>query len=213
MRESLADNLNLTGTARYNLTIRHKLELTRMGRRANVPAAWESVVPFFNHSELAHVNQLAQKAGCCQLPFQKVEKLVEDTGERFFSEYLRWMRAVKPKHDIRDMCCCVRCSPGSKPPVVVNQLVPAATPVISPSMKPAPSFVTPPPTVAPTAALFVPPTPFFFHPYAMMAQQQQQQVYGFCCLRYREYCFRQDKRGRPPHDNRCRFKKRGASLE
>jgi hypothetical protein len=68
MRNSLADNLNLTGTCRYNLTIRHKLRLTSnnalgvdFNTRKNMPAAWEGVVPYFNHSELAWVNKQASK--------------------------------------------------------------------------------------------------------------------------------------------------------
>ena len=58
MRTSLADALNLTGTARHNLRIRHKLRLAQqdMVTRSKIPAGWEDVVPFYNHTELAHMN-------------------------------------------------------------------------------------------------------------------------------------------------------------
>jgi len=58
MRESLADNLNLTGTARYNLLIGHKLGLSKLtdeNTRRLTPARWETVLPYFNHSELNFV--------------------------------------------------------------------------------------------------------------------------------------------------------------
>jgi len=63
MRESLADNLNLTGTARYNLRIRFKLQLSKAGAvRRNIPAGWETVLEYFNRTELQHINQLASVA-------------------------------------------------------------------------------------------------------------------------------------------------------
>jgi len=66
MRDTLADNLNLAGTARHNLSIRHKRSLVspnEKGRggggvlsdpesRKKIPAGWDRVVPQFNHSEL-----------------------------------------------------------------------------------------------------------------------------------------------------------------
>jgi hypothetical protein len=85
MRDSLANNLNLTGTARYNLSIRQKLRLSRMGlddktllERSKTPAGWETVVSYFNHTELNYVNELALSAGVGKdnLPFQNVECLV-----------------------------------------------------------------------------------------------------------------------------------------
>jgi len=54
MRTSLAGNLNLTGTARYNLAIRHKLRLSRTlttqntKLRSKIPVAFETIVCFPN---------------------------------------------------------------------------------------------------------------------------------------------------------------------
>ena len=58
MRERLADNLNLAGTARFNIAIRHKRLLMAPKNppnekqlpvldRKKMPATWEKVVPYF----------------------------------------------------------------------------------------------------------------------------------------------------------------------
>ena len=123
MRDSLADNLNLTGTARHNITIRYKLRLAEREeqRRSKIPAAWEGIVPFYNHSKLDFVNLLATKLGLStqQLPFSDVEKLpLEDTGERFFSEYLAWLSVTEPPVNPKtDMCLCTRCANPASVPV------------------------------------------------------------------------------------------------
>jgi len=100
MRASLADNLNLAGTARYNMTIRHKRSMmvskgsqpqnpmSNPEYQKKIPAGFESVVPYFNHSELWHVNEIAATAGC-DIPFPHAEVLPEDNGERFFSDTCR----------------------------------------------------------------------------------------------------------------------------
>jgi len=114
MRTTLADNLNLTGTARHNIAIRHRLRLTTLtqGSRKKIPAAYEGLVSFFNHSELAYINSLATKTGTSpqNLPFQHVEKLAPDNGERFFSEYITWMNETKPQYDLQSRCICKVCS-------------------------------------------------------------------------------------------------------
>jgi len=69
MRESLADSLNSTVTARRNLQIRHKLKTCRLtdeNTRALTPAGWETVPDCFNHSELDHVNKIVRSAGIKQ---------------------------------------------------------------------------------------------------------------------------------------------------
>jgi len=111
MRTSLADNLNLTGTARYNLGIRHKLRLSEANpdQRSKIPAAFEGVVAFFNHTELRYINQLALDVGVSDAPFKNLEPLPADNGERFFSEYLSWMRKTKPTYDENDQCRCEQC--------------------------------------------------------------------------------------------------------
>jgi hypothetical protein len=117
MKDSLADNLNLTGTARYNLMIRHKYRLASLKGVADgeieqrkTPAGWESFIAYYNHAELAWVNQLATSAGASKKPFANVETLEPDTGERFFSEYLSWMKQTKPKYDAQDRCLCAECA-------------------------------------------------------------------------------------------------------
>ena len=44
-------------------------------------------MPFFNHSELWYVNNMATQAGC-SIPFPDAEVFQEDNGERFFSRYI-----------------------------------------------------------------------------------------------------------------------------
>ena len=133
MRSTLADNLNLTGTARYNLAIRQKLRLNERNepRRSKMPAAWETVVAFFNHSELRWVNDLAVDAGCPPL-FEDVERLGEDNGERFFSEYLSWRLNEKPRNDDQHRCLCKGCGVGNNNNPPPQQMNDAASPSRSP---------------------------------------------------------------------------------
>jgi len=111
MRTSLADNLNLTGTARHNLAIRHKLRLSEANpsQRSKIPAAFEGKLAFFNHTELRYINQLALDVGVTDVPFKNLETLPADNGERFFSEYLSGMRKTKPTYDDNDQCRCEEC--------------------------------------------------------------------------------------------------------
>ncbi len=112
MKPSLADNLNLTGTARHNVTIRHKMRVSKLDQqtRNKMPAAWEMVVPYFNHSELQHINNLAKEKGAKTLPFKDVEPLVEDTGEVFFHKYFEWLQKTNPPNDPKiDCCLCPPC--------------------------------------------------------------------------------------------------------
>lgn len=80
MRNVLADNLNLTGAARHNLAIRHRLRLTKLTAVHNqqgmkIPAGWETVVSYCNHSQLQCLNQLAVAAGINDVPFPNAKKL------------------------------------------------------------------------------------------------------------------------------------------
>ena len=114
MRESLVDNLNLQGTARHNMRIRHKRRLARrdMETRKKIPAGWETVVPFYNHSELAHINELAVMAGVDGLPFLDLEKLAPDNNdEYFFSEYSQNLKRLDQAVDNNDICICRECAP------------------------------------------------------------------------------------------------------
>ena len=123
------------------------------------------------------------------------------------------MRSEQPKYDDHDMCCCSLCMPNAKEPPPAAHVVNAAT-INNPPAPPRPtvndqSVVTrAPPAVSPPQLVhcFIPPpAPMFIVPNNFNCYWPQQQ---YCCLPYREYTFRGDKRGRPPHDNRCYFKKR-----
>ena len=140
MRASLADNLNLAGTARYNLSIRHKRSrassknpienpMSSPECRKKIPVGWERVVPCFNHSELSFVNQLAADVGC-RVPFPYAEVLPEDNGERFFSEH---MSIVIPslsgvRRGEYGECMCALCKRTSTKTVVFAVASPTKTP-------------------------------------------------------------------------------------
>jgi len=89
MRATLCDALNLAGTARYNVAIRHKLHLVDMplSDRPKMPFAWESIPSYFNCLQLIKLNILAELLGCT-VPFPDVLDLPPDNGECFFSKYL-----------------------------------------------------------------------------------------------------------------------------
>jgi len=207
MRETLADNLNLTGTARHNLSIRHKIRQSRltdensMRQRSRIPAAWESVVSYYNHTELTHINQLAQTAGC-RPPFDFVETLVEDTGEVFFSEYLRWLKSERPKQDANDLCLCIKCNEEGAMGVPKEQ--PNMTATLPPTNHT--NNMSNVPAVQQTIALqnqqytpqqLIVPILWFPQMPAMCS------IPAFCCEIYKQCCLNTNKRGRPPHDKRC----------
>ena len=134
MRNTLADNLDLAGTARHNLAIRHKRSLVATKEqnpiqkqvsppadpemRKKIPAGWEQVVAYHNHSELWHVNRMAKAAGCEQ-PFPHAEVLPADNGERFFSEHMS-SKITCPKGSLQhgehgERLCCVCSTPPTMP--------------------------------------------------------------------------------------------------
>ena len=133
MRNSLADNLNLAGTARHNLATRHKrslvsaknpMENTPSPQRKKLPAAWEKVAPHFSHSELWCVNNMAAAVGCLP-PFPMAEALPDDNGERFFSEH---MTITVPSlkgiwHGEFGECLCALCSKMSTKPVLFTTTI------------------------------------------------------------------------------------------
>jgi hypothetical protein len=129
----LADSLNLAGTARYNLAIRHRLRLAKLNpyqREKHAPVYWEGIVSFYNHSELAFINQLAQDAGATSLPFKWVEPLIADNGERFFSEYLKspvYQKEYK-NNPLTDRCQCNKCALN---PISITMQIAASSPAAS----------------------------------------------------------------------------------
>jgi hypothetical protein len=154
MRNTLADNLNLAGTARYNLSIRHKRRLLVLHEnprtaedRRKIAAAWERIPPFFNHTELWYVNSLAAAVDVA-VPFPYAEKLQEDNGERFFSEYLTLHLPTLKTFDNLDRCLCSKCRPAilvNVPPPQPPSLVPcSATTPVHVSAKPLPTIPPPP---------------------------------------------------------------------
>ena len=222
MRETLADNLNLAGTARYNLAIRHKLKIARLSTnteryaaRAKIPAAWETVVPFSNHTELAYINSLATEAGHSNaVPFPNAEPLLEDNGERFFSEYLTWLKETKPKQDENDMCLCLVCQPSStaSPPPIPQQKKPPPTIYNNNNHIAPPSNVPALGTAIVRAAQRPPPVPPMPPPFPWINPYLLPPAgWGFCCLPYRSYSLREDRRGCPPHDRRCPNRRKKSS--
>ena len=99
-----------------------KRSLNRGGNsRRKIPAAWEKVLPYFNHSELQYINQLAKQLGLQDVPFPMAEVLPEDNGERFFSEYMAVLKNVC-RFDGSGVCVCQRCkgkATRSIPPVTL----------------------------------------------------------------------------------------------
>jgi hypothetical protein len=115
MDAELADSLNLAGTARYNMKVRlkHALITGEVQPDPNLPVYWQKVVNHWDHSELEKINQLAHDAEATNLPFQNLELLNEDNGERFFSVYLKQEkeRQQSTYNDPRsDHCQCDKCA-------------------------------------------------------------------------------------------------------
>jgi len=235
MRESLADNLNLAGTARYNLSIRHVRSLASKNEnpqvqeaRKKIPAAWEKIVPFFNHSELWYVNNMAKSVGC-QYPFPQAEVLVPDNGERFFSQYititLPSIRSIKPGPCGECLCssCMTTTSAQAKPWSVNNephhesgnnnQEPAAVTPTTTINLKkPARTRKTRQPTQCAIAKSpnYQMPMPAYNQQICYMPQlipmQYQLPLYYVpqiqpCCGKYAEWMKR--RLGRPPHHSLC----------
>lgn len=230
MRQTLADNLNLMGTARHNLQIRHKRAIINKEthERSVIPGAWEKVVSFFNHSELWYVNRLARQASL-KLPFPDAEKLQADNGERFFSEYMNVLANNTAGFDSElGICLCAACrnhhcgDPPAKsiPEMVVQSVgetVPAAPAIISaePVKKVSRQQAGQDNAIAvvgavvpsvgePAIVSMVPMMQPFFYPaaahYYYVAPTPTTHYY--CCEAYRQWrCCA--KVGRPPHERHC----------
>jgi len=226
MRTSLANNLNLTGTARYNRAIRHKLRLrmTHENTRKKIPASWEGVVAYFNHTELDYINKLAIATGVKgALPFQRIEWLPPDNGERFFSEYLLLMTETSPPNDEEHRCICQVCGPKSKqmtqpasPPVPQPQPPPVNTTTEQPMQQvmndPPQQQQQQQPMVQYPHQHSMPMNPTYFPMPTQMPNFLPQftpwmlapvQRPLFCCSRYRDYINSPVRRGRLPHDYHC----------
>jgi len=199
--------------------------------RKTMPASWEKIVPYFNHSELWHVNRLAKSVGC-PYPFPTAEMLPQDSGERFFSEYMTTLKNIgSNKTSDTGECLCQLCNDPSRasgnnnrPTEIVQhhpignhninhaQAVPAPPPPKTPETRHnVPNAVTHR-NGAPAAAL-----PRQFNWATMIAPSPCPQVsllpmWCFppmlaaaapppCCWKYKEWLTR--RKGRPPHHPLC----------
>jgi len=245
MRESLADSLNLAGAALFNLTIRHKrthvtTENTASANTAAasanptksivdrnvIPAGWEKVLPYFNHTELGYVNKLAQSVGC-SMPFPNAEPLLPDNGERFFSQHMKTLKSIGNKRGDNDECLCELCAEAgsSNAPNVVPQPQPppqqqptttttTATRKKKTKNKRNQTAATQPHQLAKTVTHTVrapavvqqhfhsiAPMPCFYHPMNVFYMPPALVPPPACCLKYQAWLT--TRKGRPPHHPLC----------
>ena len=176
MGASLADILNLMGTARYNFAIRHKLQIAakrQEERQTNMPVGWETAVPHWNHSELAHINCLAASMNV-DAPFRGVETLPKDNGERFFSEYLDDRKQIVgsiKEHNQSGRCPCLRCennpiplegvsnNPTSPLVLMINKKQPPPEQQKEKEKEKEKQLTSPPPVTSPSPPAHVPWSP------------------------------------------------------
>jgi len=247
MRDRLADNLNLAGTAKFNMAIRHKRQFVTsenpqsnekqlpekqvpvLDRKA-LPASWEYVVPFFNHSELWYANTMATSIGC-PMPFPSAEILPKDNGERFFSQYMKTLKGIgKTLRGPIGECLCQLCKgtvindgtttsttppPHQQHPTVNNNNIIRkaaprlkATPPMTTARHNVPNAVThrvSAPAVTPQIQQQLPmltPTPTRL-PMWCFPPLQMMQTAPACCWKYKEWLMKPRRVGRPPHHPLC----------
>ncbi len=231
MRDSLADCLNLSGTARYNLAIRHKrslmLSTVAAGAqvdRKNIPSAWEKVTPYYNHSELGYVNNMARAIGLIP-PFPNAEQLPQDNGERFFSEYMACCRPGVLNVDSNDRCRYNLCA--RNPPAIISKKITTPTRITESTM--AEKTATPGAIIRQQASLpqlpqlsqhhvnvgqfgdlncamfvnsFPMPLGYPCYPYHQIPAHYFTPAH--CCAKYKAWL--SVRVGRPPHDYHCEAK-------
>ena len=118
MRRTLADSLNLRGTARYNLKLWHKLFLDKSCSQEVVPSHFQDEPCFLSHLKLKEINRRAFKHGAKFPRHKNLRHCPEDNGEEFLSEYLlsqRKRRAQYPQHPTNSRCQCPKCAANPKP--------------------------------------------------------------------------------------------------
>ena len=138
-----------------------------------------------------------------------VEELINDTGERFFSEYLTVLRAANRKTDDNDLCLCCSCKTtttqnrhkqeqllkappekqASRQVILAEVAVKKSAPTAAPMAIGAPTcmFVSPPPAFLFPCYAQQPFIPYFANP--------------VCCQKYGMWLCK--RIGRPPHDYHC----------
>lgn len=88
MSPDIADSLCLSGTARYNVCVRHRRDQNSKPESERDTTKFRETPRFLDHSLLAAVNRKSREAGIGEV-FQNVRLLQPANGERFFSEYLK----------------------------------------------------------------------------------------------------------------------------
>lgn len=117
MRHELADNLNLMGTARHNVRVRHMLKRANEDPacRAEMPLYVATEPSYFDHTKLTFANGLARATGYGEIPFPDARDLPDDTGERFFAKYYNGQTDRNREYRVlpdSDMCTCYMCANG-----------------------------------------------------------------------------------------------------
>ena len=126
MNRHLADALNLLGTCRHNVKVRHRLWLadTALCERPKMYQQWEDLPSYFNHSDLLYINGLARLLGCKRVPFLHTRSLPPDNGERYYSDYLieQEVRDKLPSHPTNDLCPCRECVTNLESPTKLSNV-------------------------------------------------------------------------------------------
>jgi len=115
MRESLADSIHLEGTSRWNRQVRerHRFDSLPADERSKVPTFFHGEPLFFNESDLAVVNSMAEKVGVTEVVHPNAHPPPEDNGERFFAAYFREQQkrnADLVPHMLNTRCQCMKCA-------------------------------------------------------------------------------------------------------
>jgi hypothetical protein len=160
MRASLCDNLNLRGTAGFNVTIRHRLEMAEiaakdMASRPNIPSFWLNYPSHKNHCELVHANELAAAGRYPEVPFPSARPLPPDNGERFYSEYFIEETERQQSiagHPLNDRCHCTKCGNNSEQLTHKGPAIEAKKPeeIVAPQRFVRPRLLSPPRQINPT---------------------------------------------------------------
>jgi hypothetical protein len=223
MRASLCDNLNLRGTAGFNVTIRHRLEMAEMAAkdmasRPNIPSFWLNYPSHKNHCELVHANELAAAGRYPEVPFPSARPLPPDNGERFYSEYFieeTQRRKSIAGHPLNDRCHCTKCGNNSEQLTHKGPAIEAQKPeeIVAPQRFVRPRLLSPPRQINPTPmmARIEPMPPMMYQwggspwvpPWGIQQTQRPKAQQQVCCAPFLEWVSKQNRNGCPPHTKDC----------
>lgn len=116
MNPRLADCLTLRGTAETNVKCRLKLKLLK-GTMERPPQYLENTPLHFNHCMLEYLNTKAIQCGLPP-PFDDVDPIVADTGEKFLAAYFCEQKERNKKHgqsSLNNQCRCDYCRRSTYP--------------------------------------------------------------------------------------------------